>query len=372
MLTIWFSVHYDPETARRNLQYSIDHAISWGAAAKLAFNAAKTVYMLISRRKLNLLDLPPIHVNSTPINPSSSCIYLGLTIDTKLNWREHVTKKCTCIKRLLFIVNKCCRLTWGISREKLITIYKSIFVPKLLYGCIVWGGASRQKWCIKLLWAAQRPLIIAISRSFRTNSTLSALVLANISPLYYSIKERIGLKVLLQDDFPIALSSSAEVNNTVTSIRNLTPPQNCNYTHFCRSALRDKLTLDWNNEWVTSSSAPKTRLFFPTVAHSAVLAKRRLSPATVQILTGHSILNGYLAKIGKRASTLCDCQMEDETVPHFIFHCSLHHSSRSAFKNQTLSLHAAWPPNLSLIPRNKIIWDELVNFIAVSQRFRIQ
>lgn len=306
--------HYDPETARRNLQYSIDHAISWGAAAKLAFNAAKTVYMLFSRRKLNLLDLPPIHVNSTPINPSSSCIYLGLTIDTKLNWREHVTKKCTCIKRLLFIVNKCCRLTWGISREKLITIYKSIFVPKLLYGCIVWGGASRQKWCIKLLRADQRPLIIAISRSFRTNSTLSALVLANISPLYYSIKERIGLKVLLQDDFPIALSSSAVVNNIITSIRNLTPPQNCNYIHFCRSALRDKLTLDWNNEWVTS----------------------------------------------------------DETVPHFLFHCSLHHSSRSAFKNQTLSLHAAWPPNLSIIPQNKILWDEMVNFIAVSQRFRTQ
>jgi hypothetical protein len=59
--------HYDPETARRILQYSIDHAISWGAAAKLAFNAAKTVYMSFSRRKLNLLDLPPIHVNSTPI-----------------------------------------------------------------------------------------------------------------------------------------------------------------------------------------------------------------------------------------------------------------------------------------------------------------
>ncbi len=119
---------------------------------------------------------------------------------------------------------------------------------------------------------------------------LSALVLANILPLDYSIKEWIGLKVLLQDDFPIALSSSAVVNNIVSSIRKATPPQNCNYTHFCCSALRDKLTLDWNKEWITSSIAPITRLFFSTVAHSAVLAKRRLTAATFQILTGHSIL----------------------------------------------------------------------------------
>lgn len=180
------------------------------------------MYIFFSRRRRNQLGLPPIHVNNTPVNPSSSCTYLGLTIDTKLNWRKHAMKKYTSNKRLFFIVNKCCRLTWGISREKLITIYKFIFLPKLLYGCIVWGGALRQNWCIKLLRADQRPLIIAISRSFRTNSTLSALVLANISPLDYSIKERIGLKVLLQDDFPIALSFSAVVNNIVASIRNLT------------------------------------------------------------------------------------------------------------------------------------------------------
>jgi hypothetical protein len=84
---------------------------------------------------------------------------------------------------------------------------------------------------------------------------LSALILANILPLDYSVKERIGRKVLMQDDSPIALSSSAVVNNIVSSIRNLTHPQNCNYTDFCRSALWGKLKLDWNNEWVTSSIA---------------------------------------------------------------------------------------------------------------------
>jgi len=142
---------------------------------------------------------------------------------------------------------------------------------------------------------------------------------------------------------------------------------------FCRSALRVQLTIDWNNEWVTSTSiAPLTRLFVPTVAHSVVLASRRLTAATVQILSGHLVLNGYLAKIGKRASTLCNCKIEDETVPHFLFHCSRHHASRAAFKRQCLSLNSTWPPELSLIPQNKALWDEMINFMTASQRFNAQ
>jgi hypothetical protein len=94
-----------------------------------------------------------------------------------------------------------------------------------------------------------------------------------------------------------------------------------------------------------------------------------LTAATAQILSGHSVLNGYLAKIGKRASTLCDCKIEDETVPHFLFHCSLHHVSRAAFKRQCLSLNPTWPPELSLIPQNNALWNEMINFVTVSKRF---
>lgn len=109
--------------------------------------------MIFSRRCLTHPDIPLISVNNTLINPSSSCIYIGLIIDEKLNWREHLIKKCTSTKRLLFIVNKCCRLTCGISRGNNSIIYKAIFLPKLLYGSTVWGGASRHTWCIKLLRA---------------------------------------------------------------------------------------------------------------------------------------------------------------------------------------------------------------------------
>jgi len=36
---------------------------------------------------------PPIYLNEVEIPPAKTVKYLGLHLDTKLNWREHITKK---------------------------------------------------------------------------------------------------------------------------------------------------------------------------------------------------------------------------------------------------------------------------------------
>ncbi len=360
--------HADPESARRNLQNMTDYAVTWGTTSMLTFNAAKTVFMVFSRRRrTNSIPLS-ITVNNTIIEPSRTCTYLGLVLDDKLIWRDHIKYKCTSTKRLLFIVNKCCRLTWGLSRDKLITIYKSIFLPKLLYGCVVWGGALRHTWCRKLLRATQRQFSLTISRSFKTNSTLSALILANIPPIDYVVKNRICTKALLTNDFHLTPSSSALVSDIVDSIRSLTLPPNCTPNQFMRCAI-NKLDLSWNDEWVTSSVASHTRSFFPTVTHAAMLATKRPTAATVQVLTGHSMLNGYLAKIKKRESEICNCGDGEETSYHFLFHCKLFHPARASFKSAVLHNNMPWPPDPSQIPQCTEVWQAMTDFIEQSCRF---
>lgn len=110
--------HPDLDTARNNLQVAIDNTTGRGRSVKLAFNALKTIYMVFSRRRRPFIEHQPITVNETPLKASRSCTYLGLILDEKLTWREHITVKCVKVKRLLFIVNKCCRLSWGPSRDK--------------------------------------------------------------------------------------------------------------------------------------------------------------------------------------------------------------------------------------------------------------
>lgn len=119
--------------------------------------------MVFSKRNKKLpVDLK-LTFNEHVIVPTDKCIYLGLTFDSQLSWRTHIALKVASSKRLFFMINKCFRLTWGLSRDKLLLVYKTIFIPQILYGCPVWAGALKFKWCVKALRSSQRPLALAIS-----------------------------------------------------------------------------------------------------------------------------------------------------------------------------------------------------------------
>ncbi|KAJ5642745.1 endonuclease/exonuclease/phosphatase [Penicillium lividum] len=41
-----------------------------------------------------------------------------------------------------------------------------------------------------------------------------------------------------------------------------------------------------------------------------------------QLRTGHARLNGYLYRVGKADSDMCECGVERETVQHFLLRCT--------------------------------------------------
>jgi hypothetical protein len=58
--------------------------------------------------------------------------YLGIIIDSKLNFREHImymSSKCT---KLIHALSKSAKQSWGLSHEALHTIYKGAISPPLL------------------------------------------------------------------------------------------------------------------------------------------------------------------------------------------------------------------------------------------------
>jgi hypothetical protein len=66
----------------------------------------------------------------------------------------------------------------------------------------------------KMFPSPQRSFALIAARSFKSNSTLAALVLAYFQPNDYEIIKRIGQKVLLDDDFPMTPSDKSLVNST--------------------------------------------------------------------------------------------------------------------------------------------------------------
>jgi hypothetical protein len=180
------STHLSPTQAVSNLQIVCDTVNQKLRDIKLNLNAQKTVFMIFSKRRIKLPKLT-LTVNGNQIHPSESATLLGLVLDPQLKWTSHIKAKCASAKRALFAVNNCIRNSWGSDHNKLRFLYSSAVEPILTYGCAIWVSALNRKSIVKQLRSFQRTVGLLLTRSFKTASTESIILLANITPIDHVI-----------------------------------------------------------------------------------------------------------------------------------------------------------------------------------------
>jgi hypothetical protein len=136
--------------------------INWAKDNKITFNNQKSKVMVVTGRKRRGKTEVYIYLNNKPLEQINSIKYLGITIDSKLNFREHIistSKKCT---TLIHTLAKSTKLNWGLQQEALSTIYKEAILPLMLYGTPVWIQAM-EKNCNRTPYSrVQRPMNIKI------------------------------------------------------------------------------------------------------------------------------------------------------------------------------------------------------------------
>ena len=132
-----------PAVAINDMQKVLKSLENWGRKCGLIFNPTKTVVVMFSRRKHK--DYRKIIMGSTEINYSPSVKYLGVTLDQRLNWKEHIMNKITSAKRLIHTVNQAVRGNWGPSPELSLWAYTGIVRTSLKYAAICWAHALKGK-----------------------------------------------------------------------------------------------------------------------------------------------------------------------------------------------------------------------------------
>ncbi len=110
----------------------------WADQWRVTFNASKTEYMIFSL-KHTVSNYPILKLNNEPIIRVQSHKHLGLTLDTKLTWTEHVTE----------ITNKASKRIGNIKRIRSLIprrtaehLYMHLARPILEYGDIVFDNLS--------------------------------------------------------------------------------------------------------------------------------------------------------------------------------------------------------------------------------------
>ena len=110
----------------------------WVSANKLSLNAEKTNFSLFSNQKTFVI--PDIHIRNSKIQRTSCHKFLGIMLDEKLNFQNHINSICLKISRSIGILWK---ISEFIPPSALNTIYYSFIYPHLIYAIEVWGNSSK-------------------------------------------------------------------------------------------------------------------------------------------------------------------------------------------------------------------------------------
>jgi ribonuclease HI len=167
---------------QRALQNSCKALIAWGKRRGFQFSGPKTELIVFSRKHQKWRDIY-IKINETEIKPSAEVRYLGVLLDSRLNWRKHIELKEKKTRKIVMELRRFARLTWGPIQRVLTTLFSSIAESVMLYAAPIWVQATKYKWCVAKLRSIQRLILLTAIRSFKSASSKTALILNNCLPM---------------------------------------------------------------------------------------------------------------------------------------------------------------------------------------------
>ena len=122
--------------------YELNNLYSWLKANKLSLDIAKTEFMVISTRQKSLAENCSevnIQLDGQPICRVKHAKSLGLIVDDRLSWSNHIKELCRKISSAIGALRHIRSL---ISQSTAVQIYNALIQPNFDYCAPVWDGLS--------------------------------------------------------------------------------------------------------------------------------------------------------------------------------------------------------------------------------------
>lgn len=127
------------EEATQKLQHATDHISQWTKKWRVKLNELKSVN--VNFTNIIIQNNVPIVINDTIVPIENTAKYLGMNLDVKLRWKEHVKKKRKELdlkyKKMYCLIGRKSKL----SIHNKLLIYKQVLKPVWTYGLQLWGCA---------------------------------------------------------------------------------------------------------------------------------------------------------------------------------------------------------------------------------------
>ena len=122
------------------LNTEIQKIFTWLCINKLSLNVEKSNFVIFhAKQKIIKRDIA-LNINGHKLKRDNCVKYLGIYIDSNLNWKMQIDNICKKIRRSIGLLTK---IRFYVSQKILIQLYYAIIYSHLSYGLIASGSASQ-------------------------------------------------------------------------------------------------------------------------------------------------------------------------------------------------------------------------------------
>lgn len=176
---------------------------TWATQHRLAFSPDKTKWSLLKGKVNPDRHLLKVRYEGTEIERVYTQRYLGVEVSEGLKIGPHIDRVTVKAKKAFQNFTTVAQANWGLNYRTIKALYQGIFVPIVPYAVGVWYPMVSAQYHKNRLVSAQRLLLIAMTKDYRTVSTEAMQVIAGVLPLGLALKER----YLIEKESPAARTS---------------------------------------------------------------------------------------------------------------------------------------------------------------------
>ena len=147
---------------------------NWFKANKLSLNTKKSCFMIFHRSRIKPNVINKVVIDNHELTQVNSAKYLGVIIDHKLNWIEHISYVKSKMSKGIGIMYKARQF---LTKKALLMLYHAYIFPYMTYCIEVWGCASQTQ--LNCLFLLQKKIIRIMNFSH---------YLAHTNPLFLTMK----------------------------------------------------------------------------------------------------------------------------------------------------------------------------------------
>ena len=285
--------------------------------------------MKLSSVEKQNIHYPPITFNKLPVKRVQSHKHLGLALDSKLNFNEHISSILSIVNKLTAVLRN---LQTVLPKHSLSTIYKAFIRPHLDYCDVIYDKIFNESWH-KKLESAQYNAALAITGAIRGTNTVKFYQELELDSLQKRHKlRRLSLFYkIYNDQSPLYLynliPAKTSGNYPLRNVKGI-PTVKAKHRFFENSFFPATLS-EWNDLDYSLRNAPSINVFKQNILKFIRLSPNKVFniyiPHGLKLLTrlrlGLSHLRGqkFNHNFSDCLDEICMCRKDIESTNHFFF-----------------------------------------------------